>query len=144
TPAWLLTDGSVRDFVDTTKHYVGFGGVPAGNYYIVVRHRNHLAIMSSVRYSVTGSLTPVVYDFSTGQGQAFGTNAMAHTGTRYALISGNASNADAVINALDRVATRNNVGANTYIAADVNLDGVVNALDRVVSRTNVGQSTQVP
>lgn len=144
TPAWVLTDGSVRDFVDTTKHYVGFGGVPAGNYYIVVRHRNHLAIMSSVRHSIDGSLTPTVYDFSTGQGQALGINPMIAAGTRFALIGGNASNADAVINAFDRVATRNNLGANNYNLADVNLDGVVNAFDRVVARNNLGQSSQVP
>jgi hypothetical protein len=144
TPAWLLTDGSVRDFVDTTKHYVGFGGVPAGNYYIVVRHRNHLAIMSSVRYSVDGSLTPVVYDFSTGQGQAFGTNAMAATGTRFSLISGNATSVDQLINSSDRVATRNNLGANTYIPADVNMDGLVNSSDRVITRNNLGLQSQVP
>jgi hypothetical protein len=60
------------------------------------------------------------------------------------LISGNASNADDIINALDRVATRNNLGASDYNPADLNLDGVVNALDRVVARNNLGQSSQVP
>ncbi len=143
-PAWLLTNGTIRDFSDTTKTYVGFGGVPAGKYYVVVRHRNHLAIMSSVRDTVDGGVTPTAYDFSTGQAQAYGTNPMILAGTHYTLVSGNASNADAVINALDRVATRNGLGANNYNLADVNMDGVVNALDRVVARNNLGQSSQVP
>jgi hypothetical protein len=69
---------------------------------------------------------------------------MILAGTHYTLVSGNASNADAVINALDRVATRNGLGANNYNLADVNMDGVVNALDRVVARNNLGQSSQVP
>lgn len=142
-PAWLLSNGTIRDFNDTSKSYVGFGGVPAGNYYVVVRHRNHLAVMSSVRVTVDGSVTPAVYDFSTGQAQASGTNPMVLAGTHYAIISGNA-NGDVVINALDRVATRNNLGLSTYNIADVNMDGVVNALDRVVARNNLGQSSQVP
>ena len=143
-PAWLLADGSILAFPDTTKNYVGFSGAPAGSYYIVVRHRNHLAIMSSAPISLGVSAPPTAYDFSTGQAQAYGTNAMILAGTHYALISGNASNADDIINALDRVATRNNLGASDYNPADLNLDGVVNALDRVVARNNLGQSSQVP
>jgi hypothetical protein len=143
-PAWLLSDGTIRDFLDTTRGYVGFTGVPAGNYYIVVRHRNHLAVMSSAAVNLSAAIPPTAYDFSTGESQAFGTNPMILAGTHYALISGNASNADGVINALDRVAIRNSLGAGDYNLADVNMDGVVNALDRVVARNNLGQSSQVP
>lgn len=143
-PAWLLRDGSIRDFADTTKTYVGFPGAPSGDYYVVVRHRNHVSVMSSVRVSINGGVTPALYDFSTGQGQAYGTNAMIVTGTHYSLISGLASDVDQVINAIDRVASRNNLGANDYNLADVNMDGVVNAMDRVVERTNLGLSGQVP
>jgi len=143
-PAWLMTDGTIRDFVDTTKNYVGYTGVPAGKYYIVVRHRNHLAIMSNVRDSLDAGLTPALYDFSTGQGQAYGTNAMIQVGTHFALIGGNTNNADQVINAGDRVAARNNSGLNTFIPSDATLDGVVNAADRVLARNNAGQASQVP
>jgi hypothetical protein len=143
TPAWLLTDGTIRDFADTTKTYVGFGGSPAGNYYIVISHRNHLAVMSSSSVSLNTGTSPVVYDFSTGQTQAFGTAPMILTGVRYSMIGGNA-NGDALINALDRVATRNNLGVSGYIGADVNLDGLVNALDRVLARNNLGSGSQVP
>jgi hypothetical protein len=143
-PAWLLTDGTIRGFDDTTKAYVGFPGVPAGNYYIVVCHRNHLAVISSVAVSIDGSVTPAVYDFSTGQGQAFGTwPPMIQTGAHYSLIGGNAHNADAVIDAFDTVAARNNLGAKDYNLADVNMDGVVNDLDRTIVTSNLGQSSQV-
>lgn len=143
-PAWLCSDGTILAFADTTKGYVSFGGVPTGNYYVVVRHRNHLAIMSAAPVSLNSSVPPAVYDFTTAQSQAFGANPMVFTGIHFAMISGNASNADAVINALDRVAARDNLGSTGYNPADLNLDGVVNALDRVLARDNLGQSSQVP
>jgi hypothetical protein len=143
-PAWLLTDGSIRDFNDTTKTFVGFPGLPSGSYYVVVGHRNHIAVMSSASVSLDGGVSPSVYDFSTAQGQAYGTNAMIQTGTHFSLISGVSSNVDQVINASDRTASRNSLGDSNYNAADVNLDGVVNAKDRIIERTNLGLSGRVP
>jgi hypothetical protein len=143
-PAWLLTDGSIRDFNDTTKTFVGFPGLPSGSYYVVVGHRNHIAVMSSASISLDGGVSPSVYDFSTAPGQAYGTNAMIQTGTHFSLISGVSSNVDQVINASDRTASRNSLGDSNYNFADVNLDGVVNATDRIIERTNLGLSGQVP
>jgi hypothetical protein len=143
-PAWLLTDGSIRDFNDTTKTFVGFSGLPSGSYYVVVGHRNHIAVMSSASVSLDGGVSPTVYDFSTAQGQAYGPNAMIRTGTHFSLISGVSSNVDQVINANDRTASRNSLGHSNYNLADVNLDGVVNATDRIIERTNLGLSGQVP
>jgi hypothetical protein len=48
--------------------------VPAGNYFIVVRHRNHLSIRSSVTQNYNGGLGTALstqYDFSTAQTQAY-------------------------------------------------------------------------
>jgi hypothetical protein len=144
-PAWLLTDGTIRDFADTTKTYVKFGGVPSGNYYVVVRHRNHLAIMSSVSVSIDGSVTPVVYDFSTGQGQAYGTNAQRLVGTRYAMPGGDGTR-DGSVNALDRnTVWRVQNGTNGYLDGDFNLDGGVDAFDmNLIWLLNNGSATQVP
>ena len=144
-PAWLLTDGTIRDFADTTKAYVRFGGVPSGNYYVVVRHRNHLAMMSSVSVSIDGSETPVAYDFSTGQGQAYGTNAQRPVGTRYAMPGGDGTR-DGSVNALDRnTVWRVQNGAHGYLDGDFTLDGGVDALDQnYIWRLNNGSTTQVP
>lgn len=46
-----------------------FAGVPAGNYHLVVRHRNHLAIRTSSPVAV--DISPALYDFTTGQSMAF-------------------------------------------------------------------------
>jgi len=47
-------------------------GVPSGDYYIVVHHRNHLPIMSATTVSMTNSTT-ATYDFTTGSDKYYGT-----------------------------------------------------------------------
>ena len=164
-PAWLLSNGTIRDFNDTSKSYVGYGGVPAGKYYVVVRHRNHLAVMSSARDSVDATVTPPLYDFSTAQAQAFGTNPMVAAGTHFALYAGDVSG-DGVLKyngpgndrALIYVAIGGgniNLTVGGYLNTDVNLDGTVKyngaGNDRGIIYSNIGGGninatvqTQVP
>ena len=78
--AWILSDGTFKLFSDTLKAYVEFSGVDAGNYYVVIRHRNHLAIMSSSPLWLSES--SALYDFSTAQAKAYGTNPMKQVGTQ--------------------------------------------------------------
>ena len=46
-------------------------GVPTGDYYVVVHHRNHLPIMSANTVAMSNS-TPASYDFTTGSEKYFG------------------------------------------------------------------------
>ncbi len=47
--------------------------VPPANYYIVVRHRNHLAVMSNLSIPLDdNSTTPTLYNFTTGSSQFYG------------------------------------------------------------------------
>jgi hypothetical protein len=144
-PAWLLTDGTIRDFSDTTKSYVALAGAFAGNYYIVVSHRNHLAVMSSSAVALDAGTSPVAYDFSTGQDRAYGLNPLRHVGTRYAMPGGDGTK-DGGVDAFDRnLVWRLQNGTNGYLGGDFNLDGGVDALDlNLVWRPNNGSSTQVP
>ena len=57
-PAWLLADGSIRAFTDTARTTVDWDSVSWGQYYIVLRHRNHLAAMSRIPYPATAPLLP--------------------------------------------------------------------------------------
>jgi hypothetical protein len=144
-PAWLLTDGSILDFGDTTKSYVGLNNTPAGSYYIVVSHRNHLAVMSSAPVSLDAGTSPVAYDFSTGQARAYGTNPLRPVGTRYAMPGGDGTR-DGSVDGFDR----NTVwliqnGTAGYLNGDFNLDGTVNASDVTpLWIQNNGSATQVP
>ena len=72
-------------------------GLPAGNYYIVVRHRNHLAIMTSNPITMSDYPTTNSYDFTTAQSQAYGTNPMANLGNgNYGMIAGDV-NGDGIV-----------------------------------------------
>ncbi len=144
-PAWLMTDGTIRNFADTTKSYVGLTGAPAGNYYIVISHRNHLSVMSSSLVGLDAGTSPVVYDFSTGQTQAWGTNAMKAVGTRYAMTGGDGTG-DGGVDVLDRnLVWRVQNGTLGYLKGDFNLDGGIDILDlNLVWRPNNGSATQVP
>ena len=64
---FLKSDGTIVDTDGTSP--VQFTGLSAGNYYIVIRHRNHLAIMSASAIPLSSS--SALYDFTTAQSQAY-------------------------------------------------------------------------
>jgi hypothetical protein len=137
--AFLKNDGSTVDLDGTSP--VAFAGVPAGDYYIVVRHRNHLAIMSASAVALSSS--SVLYDFTMSQNQAYGTDAMISVGTSFAMISGDVDGSG-VLNAADRGIAWNQRGLLGYQSSDVDLSGVCNAADRGIAWNNRGNLTQVP
>jgi hypothetical protein len=139
--AWLLADGTIRSYVDTTKAFVEFD-TTAGDYYLVVWHRNHLGIMSSVAQALSTS-TPQAFDFTVSQNQAYGTNPMKQVGLRYVMVAGDVDQSG-LVNAADRLLVRAATGTAAYAAADVTMSGVVNAADRLLVRNNTGAQSQVP
>lgn len=143
-PAWLLSDGSIRMFVDTTKAFVEFDA-PAANYYIVIWHRNHLAVMSSSRVSIPASPSVGSYNFSTALSQAYlnGQKQIDTSPVRYGMVAGNVDG-NTGVGASDIVQVRSSVGSTGYIISDVDMNGGVGASDIVLTRGNVGQITQVP
>ncbi len=94
--ALLKNDGTLLD-IDGFPSIV-FSTATAGNYFIVVKHRNHLAIMSAAAVALPNASA---YDFTTAQAQAYGINPMKLLATGiYGLIGGDA-NADGYINGTD-------------------------------------------
>jgi hypothetical protein len=144
-PAWLLTDGSIRDFADTAMTKVAWDSIAEGPYYIVVRHRNHLAVMS--HDAVALSTTSALYDFTTGQDKAYGTNPMKGMGTGstapFALYGGDANGVGGVT-ILDRAVWRTQNSQTGYLSADFNLSGDVSILDRALWRLTNSLASQVP
>ncbi|MBI5473014.1 MAG: hypothetical protein HY961_11770 [Ignavibacteriae bacterium] len=143
-PAWLLADGSIRNMFDTTRTFIDYpfpiaGG---GTYYIVVRHRNHLPIMSATGISVASSST-TSYDFTTGQDKAYGTNPMRLIGTKYCMYAGD-GNQSAVVTAADANAAFGILNSTGYRNADINLSGIVTASDANSIFGNLNKASQVP
>ena len=126
-PAWLMTDGTLRSFTNIALSGVAFDA-PSGAYYVVVRHRNHLAVMSSATVSLTTS--PASYNFTLAAGAAYGTGAMkALAGARYGMFAADA-NGSGDVSILDRGAWRTQNSQTGYLGADFNLSGDVSILDR--------------
>jgi hypothetical protein len=140
TPAWVLSDGSVRNFSDTAFSYLEWDSVTSGNYYLVIRHRNHLAAMSALPQSLSG--TSVAYDFSTGLSQYAGNDALDLGGGVFGLFAGDVDG-NGGVGASDLVNTRVAIGSIKYIPEDVDMNGGVGASDLVKVRVNIGRAAQV-
>jgi hypothetical protein len=139
--AFVKNDGSVVDLNGTSA--VSFWGRAAGSYYIVIRHRNHLAIMSASAVPLSSSSS--LYDFTSGSGQYYGTtNAAKDLGSGvWGMLAGDV-NVNAGIGASDLVSVLGAVGSVAYDINDVNMNGGVGASDLILTLSNIGYLSQVP
>lgn len=140
---WINSDGMLVDLDGATP--LTFKA-PGGNYYVVVRHRNHLGIMSASALPL-GEVS-ALYDFTTAQSQAYGSNPMKQLEEGvYGMIAGD-GNADGSVNISDRELVwrpQNGTAWNYQKRGDFNLDGGVDAGDlNYFWRGNDGAATQVP
>lgn len=137
--ALLQRDG---DIVDTNgiAPLNMYGNAP-GNYYLSVRHRNHLGVRSANTIALS-KIAGNVYDFSSSLSQCFAGSvsnppaAFLNTGV-YGLYTGNINNdfsvsmtgATAASNdlqtLLNTLGISTNIQNNVYQKADVNLDGII-------------------
>ncbi len=139
--AFIREDGMIVDLDGSSA--VSFVGTGAGNYFIVIRHRNHLGVRSATAQLVNGTLaSPTSYNFTTAQAQAYqnGTittnSAMAQNGSVFMLWGGNA-NQDSYVRVISQaipqipsdaafILTLLNGNPNAtggYTPGDINLDG---------------------
>ncbi len=147
--ALLQADGDVVATNGTAA--VGFD-LPAGNYRIAVRHRNHLGVMSGSAVALSANAT--VVDFTVPTTATYGTNAQRNVGGVNVLwsgdvlrdgrlsYSGTGNDRDPVLVRIGgAVPTASTTG---YLQEDVNLDGVVKysgaANDRDPILSNIGGS----
>jgi len=136
-------------FVDSAKVLLSatgtaslsFTNAASGNYYIVVRHRNHLETWSKLPQAITTGVN-LNYDFTTSAAQSYGNN-MMQVGSVWVLFGGDI-NQDGIIDALDRSVCWNDRNLIGYYATDVNGDGTVDALDRSICWNNRNLSVQKP
>ena len=134
--AWLINDGSIRDFATGLQNYAEeCTTTPSGNYHVAVKHRNHLTIMSDTAILINDN-PPTLNDFTTTDSTIYGaiTNVMGIKGAadgNLMMIGGNAFSSWQEINADDlNLATQDNNGlVSGYILTDFELSGVVNGVD---------------
>ena len=115
----------------------GSSGIPSvhnGDYYITIRHRNSILTTTVLPVSFAGST--ISYDFSTGAGQAFGSNLQNMNGV-YAIFGGD-ENQDQLVDSSDMIDADNDAAAFAvgYIPTDVNGDGLVDSSDMILIDNN--------
>ncbi len=115
--------------------------VDAGSYYIVVKHRNHIAVMSDETHGLATS-SSTLYDFTTGTDKyrdAAGKE--LETGV-YGMYSGD-TDASGTVDASDRAATWNDRNNTGYQDSDCDLSGTVDASDRATTWNNRNVTTHI-
>lgn len=139
--AGLLTQNAI--VLNSNGNYFSFSNITSGQYFIVIRHRNHLDIMSSLKVEVQNEVA-LNYDFTTSQAMAFGANALADLGNgKYGMFSGDAD-ADGLVNNLDFGMVANGIPNKGYSNNDLDMNGTVNVLDYNKINKNILKGSQVP
>lgn len=121
---------------------VTFNGVTPGNYYVVVRHRNHLAVMTSSPISLDAT-SSTLYSFTSGQSQAYGASPMGQIGSTFVLHAGDA-NSSTNISGPDATVVFANVNSAAYLAGDTNMSGIVTSADASMVFDNLNKTSRVP
>ncbi|MGA7304970.1 MAG: choice-of-anchor B family protein [Rhodothermales bacterium] len=142
-PGILLRDGRV---VAPDGDTLRFDGALPGSYWVVVRHRNHLAVMSSSAVDLSSGVGS--WDFTDSASKAYGIDPMkVLSDGRYAMYGSDGS-IDGRITALDFVGWLNatTAGVTGYAMDDYNLDGAVTATDFIIwiGNTTAGAKSGVP
>ena len=139
--ALLLADGTITDLDGTSA--LTFDGMSSGDYYLALKHRNHLGVMTSAANALSRTATAI--DFTAGD--AYGTlptDAQKLLGDgSYGLYSADVD-ASGFINAADRSITWNERNTSGYLQADATLDGNCNASDRSQTWNNRNLSASLP
>ncbi len=115
----------------------------ATNYYVVVKHRNHLAAMSAARVAFTGDR--LVYDF-TGSGSAFfggGVAAVPVGSVRWAAAAGDVDG-DGAVRPVDATMAASRPYAAGYRRADLDGTGMVDTPDMGLCQARQGRASPVP
>jgi hypothetical protein len=138
--AFLHNGGAVTGLDGTSP--VCVPSLSAGSYYIVVRHRNHLPVMSATALALDTVTT--TFDLRTAPTKYYGGEAVALPCGRYAMLAGNAD-VNKGIGATDLARIRvARSSTPSYNDADVDLSGTVTASDLTLARENIGRTTRVP
>ncbi len=141
--AFINSGGSLIEDDGTTG--VGLKVKP-GDYYVIIKHRNHLGIMTANAVTgLTWGVTGTQYDFTSASSQFYGGSAGAANleAGIWGMVAGDANGSGIVSNSdKDDVNTNNN--SSGYLDSDTNMSGIVSNSDKDPVNNNLNKSTQIP
>ncbi|TAL66875.1 MAG: hypothetical protein EPN82_16590 [Bacteroidetes bacterium] len=145
----LKMNGDVVDLDGKSPVVITKAKMDAGDYYIVVRHRNHLSIATENPVGIYPRVNGTYVDFTDPQILLGRANAVKPLGKKtdgsllFGMIAGDVNN-DGIIDNNDFVLTWDDRDYEGYLTKDINLSGIVNTRDLNFSWNNRGRSTLVP
>lgn len=147
-PAFILNNGEIVNLDGASKIILEAVDLEDNdnNIFVVVRHRNHIGIMSNWPMQFSENDVTFSYDFTDLEYKVYGFSSHKEIETGiWGMIAGDA-NSDGMINSTDVDSVWNiNAGKVGYEAADINLDGNINNIDKNDFWVpNEGKGCQVP
>jgi hypothetical protein len=141
TTPFALKDSTNAILDSTGNTLISFANANNGNYYIIVKHRNHLETWSAApQVFATNSTT--IFNFTDNITKAYGSN-MKQVGSVFVLYGGDA-NQDGYVNGTDYPIFKSQFGLSGYLSADFNGDGFVDGYDAPILYNNFGKSYARP
>jgi len=130
--ALLLANGTI---IDSGRDGVSFANATENTaYYVVIRHRNHLDVMSSVAVTIPNDQEP--YDFTSAATQAAGAQLADLGNGTFALLAGDID-ANGVLTVADFNQYLNQAAAiNQYVSSDCDMNASVTVADFNAYRPN--------
>lgn len=137
---------SAKGVIDsvTFSTSISFSNANTGDYYMMVYHRNHLAVATRFKTTVTRGAT-VGYDFTTDSTKAYGFNMVkvSTSPVRWGLIPADA-NRDGFVDGLDQTIWIGQNGLDGYLVSDFNGDSFIDGLDQTIWIIYNGNSSFLP
>ena len=125
--AFLLNDGSLVGLDGSS--FPEFNNSDLQNLFVILYHRNHLGILSSVEV-IPSTPDLYVYNFTTSASQVYGNRQLQLGSNIYGMVSGDA-NSDGIVDLLDRIQLWvPYAGSVGYLNGDMNMDGQINNSDK--------------
>lgn len=126
---FVNSDGIITDIFGDTS--LQFYNVNEGNYFVQIKHRTHLQLISSSTIFLS-SQTGEIYDFTSTINNTLNTNALIELSPGIWGAASGDINADEQVNAHDVNNIWNFFNSSGYHNADLNMDGIVDNSDKIL------------
>lgn len=144
TSAFLLSDGTVASL--DGKEYLSFDKLPGNKYYILVKHRNHMDVLSAQEVLFTNGTKPTdknTIDFTQKMENAFDISGSTSQQPPLKNLSGKCAMYGGYLSGIGRITVNDlkkvilGVSKAGYLVEDLNFDGRVNFMDQKMVNTNL-------
>jgi hypothetical protein len=135
--ALLQADGDVVDMDGVSD--VSFPAATAGNYYVAIRHRNHLGFRTDATQALSGVAT--LLNFTNNSVALYGITPLSPTSATVSVMNGGDANKDGSIDSADSAVWESQNGAfdDYWLNSDYNLDASIDAADSAIWELNNGK-----